>query len=163
MPTLPSPSHWSQWGALVLRLARERAGLTREQFAAQTGLATATIRNVECGHIQTPDPRTLRLLCAALSLPVPGEEGLYLSLDEVPADRIRHLTGDALREYALRRQDPRRFVSRCAPQQNAQQVRHDRALALRLHRLLPPHELLPSTPAAVPAPQRRNPKRIRRR
>ena len=71
-----------------------------------------------------------------MSLPMPGDEGLYLSIDDVPADRLSQVARAALDEYALRRRDPKRFVAAVAPNQTTQQVTHDRDLALRVCDLL---------------------------
>lgn len=128
--------HGQRWGAAVLRRRREALGLTREALSRATRVAASTIRNLERGRVARPEPMTLRLLCGALSLPMPGDEGLYLSLDGVPADRLSQVACAALDEYALRRRDPRRFIAAVAPGQAAQQVTADRDLALRLRDLL---------------------------
>jgi transcriptional regulator with XRE-family HTH domain len=128
--------HGQRWGDAVLRRRREALGLTREALARATRVAASTIRNLERGRVARPEPMTLRLLCGALSLPMPGDEGLYLSLDGVPADRLSQVARAALDEYALRRRDPRRFVAAVAPGQAAQQVIEDRDLAMRLRDLL---------------------------
>ena len=128
--------HWMRWGSMVLRRRREALGLSREALAQQTSLSPATIRNLERGKVRRPESTTLRLLCGALLLPMPGEDGLYLSLEDVVADRLRKVTHDALDEFALRRRDPKRFVAAVAPNQTTQQVTHDRDLALRVCDLL---------------------------
>ncbi len=128
--------HGQRWGDAVLRRRREALGLSREALAQQTSLSPATIRNLERGKVRRPESTTLRLLCGALSLPMPGDEGLYLSIDDVPADRLWQVTRAALDEYALRRRDPKRFVAAVAPGQAAQQVIEDRDLALRVCDLL---------------------------
>lgn len=119
-----------------MRRAREAFGLSREALARRVGVAPSTIANVEAGHVHAPDPRTLRRLCAVLALPMPGDEGLYLSLEGVAAERLHQLVGDALREYALRRRDARRFIAACAPGRPQKQVKQDRDLALQLGDLL---------------------------
>lgn len=138
-PTMGKPQandHGQRWGDAVLRRRREALGLTREALSQVTRVAASTIRNLERGRVARPEPMTLRLLCGALSLPMPGDEGLYLSLDGVPADRLAQVARAAIDEYALRRRDPRRFVAAVAPHQTAQQVIEDRDLALRLRDLL---------------------------
>ena len=133
----PQPDdHRRRWGAAVLRRRREALGLPRQALAQASGVTASTIRNLEHGRVARPEPMTLRLLCGVLSLPMPGEEGLYLSLDGVPADRLCQITCAALYEYALRRRDRRRFIAAVAPNQTMQQVTHDRDLALRLCDLL---------------------------
>ena len=148
--------HWIRWGSMVLRRRREALGLSREDVALQTGLSTATIRNLERGKVRRPALTTLRVLCGALSLPLPGEDGLYLSIEDVAADRLRKVTRDALDEYALRRRDPKRFVAAAHPSQPPQHVIRDRDLALRLCDLLRGVEHFSSEEAAWPsaAPRR---------
>ena len=148
--------HWMRWGSMVLRRRREALGHSRQDVAQQTGLSAATIRNLERGRVARPEPMTLRLLCGALSLPMPGEDGLYLSIDDVVADRLRKVTRDALDEYALRRRDPKRFIAAVAPNQTPQQVIRDRDLALRLCDLLRGVEHFSRDEAAWPsaAPRR---------
>ena len=148
--------HWMRWGSMVLRRRREALGHSRQDVAQQTGLSAATIRNLERGRVARPEPMTLRLLCGALSLPMPGEDGLYLSIEDVVADRLRKVTRDALDEYALRRRDPKRFIAAVAPNQTPQQVIRDRDLALRLCDLLRGVEHFSRDEAAWPsaAPRR---------
>jgi transcriptional regulator with XRE-family HTH domain len=102
--------HGQRWGDAVLRRRREALGLTREALARATRVAASTIRNLERGRVARPEPMTLRLLCGALSLPMPGDEGLYLSLDGVPADDLRRVVAAALHELARRRRDAERFA-----------------------------------------------------
>ena len=128
--------HWMRWGSMVLRRRREVLGHSRQDVAQQTGLSAATIRNLERGKVRRPESTTLRVLCGALLLPMPGEDGLYRSIEDVVADRLRKVTRDALDEYALRRRDPKRFIAAVAPNQTPQQVIRDRDLALRLCDLL---------------------------
>lgn len=128
--------HWMRWGSMVLRRRREVLGHSRQDVARQTGLSAATIHNLERGKVRRPTSTTLRVLCGALLLPMPGEDGLYLSLKDVVADRLRKVTRDALDEYALRRRDPKRFVAAVAPNQTLQHVIRDRDLAERLCDLL---------------------------
>jgi transcriptional regulator with XRE-family HTH domain len=128
--------HWMRWGSMVRRRRREVLGHSRQDVAQQTGLSAATIRNLERGKVRRPASTTLRVLCGALLLPMPGEDGLYLSIDDVVADRLRKVTRDALDEYALRRRDPKRFVAVVVPNQTTQHVIRDRDLALRLRDLL---------------------------
>lgn len=70
-----------------------------------------SIIRLELGRTRRPTLRMLRALCNALDLPLPGEEGLYLSLDEVTADQLRRLVADALYEFARRRRDAARFAA----------------------------------------------------
>ena len=151
--------HWRRWGAQILRRRREALGLSRARLAQQTGLAPATIRNLELGVVQRPERTTLRRLCDALSLPLPGEEGLYLSLDGVAADRLRCVTRDALCEYALRRRNPRRFIAAVAAAQTVPLVRRDRDLARRLRDTLHILDDFPSSLTANIAPLRHRPRK----
>ena len=128
--------HWMRWGSMVLRRRREVLGHSRQDVAQQTGLSAATIRNLERGKVRRPESTTLRVLCGALLLPMPGEDGLYRSIEDVVADRLRRVTRDALDEYALRRRDPKRFVAAVVPNQTTPHVVRDRDLALRLCELL---------------------------
>ena len=128
--------HWMRWGSMVLRRRREVLGHSRQDVAQQTGLSAATIRNLERGKVRRPESTTLRVLCGALLLPMPGEDGLYRSIEDVVADRLRRVTRDALDEDALRRRDPKRFVAAVVPNQTTPHVVRDRDLALRLCELL---------------------------
>ena len=103
--------HWMRWGSMVLRRWREAQGLSRERLAQLTDLSPATIRNLEHGQVRRPASKTLRGLCNALDLPLPGEEGLYLSLDGVAADSLRRVVAAALYEFARRRRDAARYAS----------------------------------------------------
>ncbi|WP_344485057.1 tetratricopeptide repeat protein [Glycomyces endophyticus] len=50
-----------------LRPLRKRAMMTQEELAAKAGVGTRTIRDIESGRVR-PQPRTLRLILAALGL-----------------------------------------------------------------------------------------------
>ena len=102
-------AHWAQWGALMVRPNRERLGLSRAQLAYKARISVSSIIRVECGRIQSR-PRFLHALCNALNLPVPGDCGLYLSLDEHGADTLGAMVGRALYEFARRRRDAARFA-----------------------------------------------------
>ena len=98
------------WGRLIARPTRERLGLSRRQLARKAGVSANSILRLELGQTRRPTLRTLRALCNALDIPLPGGEGIYLSLDEVPADALRRLTAAALYEFARRRRDAERFA-----------------------------------------------------
>ena len=110
MSAFPSVG-WAQWGPLVARPTRERLGWSRGQLARKAGVSAHCIRHLELGRTRRPTLRFLRPLCNALDLPLPGDEGLYLSLDGVPADALRQLVAAALYEFARRRRDAERFAS----------------------------------------------------
>jgi transcriptional regulator with XRE-family HTH domain len=58
-----SPGVW-------LRRRRESAGLTQEELAERSGLATRTISNLESDRIRRPHPRSLQAVVTALGLSV---------------------------------------------------------------------------------------------
>ena len=158
--------HWMRWGSMVLRRRREALGHSREAVAQQTSLAPATIRNLERGRVRRPESKTLRALCSALDLPLPGEDGLYLSLDGVAADRLRRVVAAALYEFARRRRDAAHFASlihlpshRSELRIAADTVAAERDLASELLGLLSPDRersaLDEVAPAPIPKPSRR--------
>lgn len=103
--------HWAQWGALIVRPTRERLGLSRRELACKAEISVSRIIRLEGGRIQwRPQARFLHALCNALNLPVPGDGGLYLSLDGHCADALGTLVGTALYEFARRRRDAGRFA-----------------------------------------------------
>ncbi|MEU9450922.1 AAA family ATPase [Streptomyces sp. NPDC048277] len=53
----------------ILRDLRRAAGLTQEELAEAAGLAARSIRDLERGHRQRPQRRTVELLVSALGLP----------------------------------------------------------------------------------------------
>jgi transcriptional regulator with XRE-family HTH domain len=59
----------SEIGNLILR-ARERIEQTRESFAAEVGVCSSTIRNIETGRTQSMKKKHLPRLAVALSLPL---------------------------------------------------------------------------------------------
>ena len=52
----------------VVRNHRLRRGLSQEQLAAETGIATRSIRNIETGRVGHPRTATVRLLAEAFGL-----------------------------------------------------------------------------------------------
>ena len=116
-------TNWAHWGRLIARPTRERLGLSRRQLAYKAGLSVHSILRLELGQTCRPTLRTLRALCNALDLPLPGEEGLYLSIDEVTADTLRHLVAAALYEFARRRRDAERFAALIHLPCNASELR----------------------------------------
>ncbi|MBL9008584.1 MAG: hypothetical protein JNJ46_30260 [Myxococcales bacterium] len=108
----------------------------------------------------------LRGLCNALDLPLPGEDGLYLSLDGVAADSLRRVVAAALYEFARRRRDADRFAAwihlprdRTQHRIAAATVAAERDLASELLDLLSPERercaLDDVAPAPIPSPPRR--------
>ena len=169
MHTPVRDDHWMRWGSMVLRRRREAVGLSREGVAQQTGLAPATIRNLERGRVRRPESKTLRALCSALDLPLPGEDGLYLSLDGVAADRLRRVVAAALYEFARRRRDAARFASlihlpshRSELRIAADTVAAERDLASDLLGLLSPDRERSALDEVAPAPIPKPPRRKRR-
>lgn len=108
--TAPSSLDWAQWARLIARPTRERLGLSRRQLARQAGVSVDCLRHLELGRTRRPTLRFLRQLCNALDLPLPGGEGLYLSLDGVSADAMRRLVAAALYAFARRRRDAAHFA-----------------------------------------------------
>lgn len=101
---------WPQWGRLIAKPTRERLGWSRAQLARKAGISVDAIFHLELGRTRRPTLHVLRPLCNALDLPLPGDEGLYLSLDGIPADALRRLVAAALYEFARRRRDTERFA-----------------------------------------------------
>jgi transcriptional regulator with XRE-family HTH domain len=157
MTSTPS-NEWAHWGRLVARPTRERLGLTRRQLARKSGVSADSILRLERGRTRRPRLITLRALCNALDLPLPGEEGIYLSLDEIPADKLRRVVAEALYEFARRRRDAARFASLIHLPGNASALRiatatveADRDLACEVLGLLCPDRDLT---ALAPSPKR---------
>ena len=100
MSALPSID-WAHWAQLIAQPTRERLGLSRRQLARKAGVSADCIRHLELGRTRRPTLRFLRPLCNALDLPLPGDEGLYLSHDGVSADAMRRLVaaGTELRPF----------------------------------------------------------------
>jgi len=147
---------WADWARLILRPTRERLGLSRRQLARQAKVGANAITRLETGMTRRPTLRMLRGLCNALDLPLPGHEGLYLSLDGVAADTLRRLAAAALYEFARRRRDAAHFASlihlpstRAQHQQATANVAAERDLATDLLGLLCP-ELDGSAPDPLP-------------
>ena len=109
--TAPSSLDWAYWGRLIARPTRERLGLSRRQLARKAGVSADSILRLELGQTRCPSLRLLRPLCNALDLPLPGDEGLYMSLDGVSADALRRVAATALYEFARRRRDAERFAA----------------------------------------------------
>jgi transcriptional regulator with XRE-family HTH domain len=122
MTATPS-NDWANWGRLIVRPTRERLGLSRAQLARKSGVSAYRILRLERGKTRRPKLLTLRALCNALDLPLPGEEGIYLSLDGVPADELRRMLAEALYEFARRRRDAKRFALMIHLPSNATQLR----------------------------------------
>lgn len=101
---------WTHWGRLIARPTRERLGLSRRQLAHKAGVSVDGIVHLERGRTRHPTLRLLRPLCNALDLPLPGDEGLYLTLDGVSGDSLRRLVAAALYEFARRRRDAAHFA-----------------------------------------------------
>jgi transcriptional regulator with XRE-family HTH domain len=80
-PEPPEPIHLGE----IVRLIREAAGWSRVQLSKQTGIATATIRNIEMGRYR-PTRATLRQLLTAPCMEILPElvkkEGLTLGLGD---------------------------------------------------------------------------------
>lgn len=161
--------HWMRWGSMVLRRRREALGLSREDVAQQTGLSNATIRNLERGKVRRPALTTLRVLCDVLSIPIPGEDGLYLSLDGIAADSLCRVVAAALYEFARRRRDAARFasliqlpISRSETRSAAVAVAAERDLASDLRGLLSPDRERSALDNIAPTPIPNPPRRKRR-
>jgi len=161
--------HWMRWGAMVLRRRREALGLSREDVAQQTGLSIATLRNLERGKVRSPALTTLRVLRDALLLPMPGEDGLYLSLDGVAADSLCRVVAAALYEFARRRCDAARFASlihlpsnRSETRSAAATVAAERDLASDLLGLLSPDRERSALDEFAPTPIPKPPRKKRR-
>lgn len=159
-------THWAQWARQILRPTRERLGLSRRQLARQARVSAPALTRLELGKTQHPTLCMLRRLCDALDLPLPGDEGLYLSLDGVAADSLRRVVAAALYEFARRRRDAARFAALIHLPSNRQQLRlatttvaSERDLASDLLGLL--HTALdgtiPDLPLTQPSPKRRLP------
>lgn len=174
-----SSIEWAQWARLIARPTRERLGLTRRQLARKAGVSVDSIAQLELGRTRRPTLSFLRPLCNALDLPLPGGEGLYLSLDGVSADAMRRLVAAALYEFARRRRDAARFAALIHLPNNTSELRlatatveAERDLACEVLGLLcPDRDLttlapLPTRPprkrrtTVPPPPPRRIPPRI---
>jgi tetratricopeptide (TPR) repeat protein/transcriptional regulator with XRE-family HTH domain len=68
-----------------LRVLRERALLTQEELAEQSGVSVGTISGIETGHIHRPRSATLRRLADALGLTGPERQALLDSTGGPPA------------------------------------------------------------------------------
>lgn len=155
---------WRRWGRLVACPKRERLGLSCEQLARTAAITVNSIARLELGRTRRPNLRVLRSLCNALDLPLPGDEGLYLSLDGVAAEKLRRLVAAALYEFARRRRDAARFASLIHLPRDASQLRlatatvaTERDLAIDLLGLLCPEldgSALDLTPKHPPRPRR---------
>jgi transcriptional regulator with XRE-family HTH domain len=175
--TRQPPTDWAGWGHLILRPTRERLGLSRQTLARKARVGANAILCLEQGKTRRPTLRFLRSVCNALDLPLPGDEGLYLSLDGVAADRLRRLVATALYEFARRRRDAAHFATMIHLPSDATQlciatatVTAERDLAADLLGLLCPDldetDLYPPTPR-TPRPRRaampsHRPRRIHR-
>ncbi|MFF4624256.1 helix-turn-helix domain-containing protein [Nonomuraea jabiensis] len=58
----------------VLRLRREKAGLTQQELAGQAGVSVAVIRDVEQGRTRRPRAQTVRRLSDVLGLAATGPD-----------------------------------------------------------------------------------------
>jgi transcriptional regulator with XRE-family HTH domain len=162
MTSTPS-NDWAHWGRLVVRPTRERLGLTRTQLARKSGVSADSILLLELGRTRRPRLLTLRALCNTLDLPLPGDEGIYLSLDGIPADKLRRVVAEALYEFARRRRDAARFAALIHLPNNATELRRaiaaveaERDLACEVLGLLfPDRDLTALAPHPKRPPQRR--------
>ncbi|GAA1235294.1 hypothetical protein GCM10009665_26820 [Kitasatospora nipponensis] len=64
--------------AEILRLARERTGLTQEELSASSGVSVRTISHLECGAVARPRAATVRRLAVALHLDQDTSEKLHM-------------------------------------------------------------------------------------
>jgi len=62
----------------VIRARRERALLSQEELAERSGLSVRTIRNIETERVTRPHPKTMQLICVALT----EAEAPYAETDE---------------------------------------------------------------------------------
>ena len=108
---------------------------------------------------------TLRRLCNALSLPMPGDEGLYLCLDGIAAEHLRCVVIEALAEHARRRRDSSLFGALVFPNPTGRfrratlrSARRDHDLAKQLLALLQPdgNSLVAEVFVAPPVARRRS-------
>ncbi len=160
MTAAASPD-WAQWARLIARPTRERLGLSRRQLARKARVSVDSIAQLELGRTRRPTLSFLRPLCSALDLPLPGDEGLHLSLDGVSADAMRRLVAAALYEFARRRRDAARFAALIHLPSNASELRlatatveAERELASDLVGLLCPERDLTALTAPPKPPTR---------
>ena len=71
--------------ATLMKVLRERNGITQEELADRSGLSIRTISDLERGRTTTPQRRSIELLAKALGV----EGGSFEELQEVA--RGRHL------------------------------------------------------------------------
>lgn len=110
-----SHTPWPEWGKHVLRPTRERLRLSRKELAQRAGLGMHAVLRLEAGLTRHPQLTTVRRLCNALDLSLPGDEWLRLSVEGITSDRLRRLIGRALFEFARRRRDAEYFVAMVYP------------------------------------------------
>lgn len=105
-PALPP----SDWGAEVVRPAREALLLTRRALAVLCGVSESAIRNVERGR-HAPTYAVSARLCRALGLrsPLAGAE-LRLFLGPLSHNEAIQTLRGALREYIAARADAQAFA-----------------------------------------------------
>lgn len=117
MAPISDGSHdWSIWGKRVVRVERERRGLTRTQLAALADLAESTIRNLETGR-NVPDRATVTRISAALDLPVPTIGSvLFIAIAGLSLGTVEVVLVTALDEFLAPRRNVADFVSRTWPQ-----------------------------------------------
>jgi transcriptional regulator with XRE-family HTH domain len=106
-----------EWGARVLRPAREKSKLTRAQVANASGIAESTLRNIEAGR-HLPTMRILVPLCSVVGLvnPLGDPEALPIRLEGIPRERAIDLLRAALRDFVTARADPKAYADRRFPQ-----------------------------------------------
>lgn len=75
---------------LVLRIAREHAGLTQTQLAEKAGLATVTIGQYERGGRRPKAPQ-LQRLADALGVPVQVFDPQFIEQPQIPAQSERYI------------------------------------------------------------------------
>lgn len=153
---------WSLWGRLVVQPQRVYLKLSRWKLARKAGVSGHAIARLELGRTRRPTLRFLRALCNALDMSLPGDEGLYLSLDGVSAYPLRRVVYAALSEFAHSRRDPERYVRLLRMSATRGQIREfavgvaaDRDVASELMALLRCSEPDPTPPR----PHRPHPRR----
>ncbi|MGF1430763.1 helix-turn-helix domain-containing protein [Kitasatospora sp. LaBMicrA B282] len=64
--------------AVLLRLARERIGLTQQELSESSGVSVRTISHLECREVARPRAATVRRLASALGLDPAAAEKLHM-------------------------------------------------------------------------------------
>lgn len=112
-----------EWGARVLRPARENLKLTRQQLAQASGIAESTLRNIEGGR-HLPTMRILARLCPVVGLvnPLGDAEALSIRLDGMARERAVDLLRAALRDFVIARSDAKAFAESRFPKGGVLQI-----------------------------------------